>query len=356
MLRSNPSCRARFRKAQLQASANAERASQRERTTYLTSLQAAAAATASPPPTDTSPDSPDQPQAQPPKYTSLFAGRRPQKPKDTSNPMNDDILITATTDVTQSLKRTHALLSSELSRSQFAHDTLESSNAALEELNTRYSSFDDLISKSRGLLGTLLSSQKSDTWYLETAIWVLVATIAWLLFRRLLYGPLWWFAYLPLKLAWSVLVGLYGVVAGKGGSEVGTGGVGGTAQTWVSGMANGTVVPLSSTITNSPTHAAATPAHSVVRSRLGSLSDRIGSAVEEAWVSATNGVVAKSDAAGNEAQRNEQSEHGKPPRRGDGQTLRERDEQNEPRNPKKRMMEEEEGAEEGQEKGKKDEL
>jgi protein transport protein SEC20 len=37
-----------------------------------------------------------------------------------------------------------------------------------------------------------LTSQKSDTWYLETAFYILLATIAWLVWRRLLYGPTWW--------------------------------------------------------------------------------------------------------------------------------------------------------------------
>jgi len=84
------------------------------------------------------------------------------------------------------------LLTSELSRPQFAQETFDASNAALAELNVRYSGLDDLLARSKGLLGTLLRSQKSDTWYLETACWLLAGTIAWLVFRRLLYGPLWW--------------------------------------------------------------------------------------------------------------------------------------------------------------------
>lgn len=126
--------------------------------------------------------------------------------------------LNAASDVTSSLRRTHAHLSAELSRSRFARDALASSNAALAELNTRYASLDDLLARSRGLLSTLLRSQKSDTWYLETALWCLGATLAWLLFRRLVYGPLVWFVIWPVRLWWRlatwVVRGVFGLVLG----------------------------------------------------------------------------------------------------------------------------------------------
>lgn len=58
----------------------------------------------------------------------------------------------------------------------------------------------------------MLRSQKSDTWYLETAFYILVGTITWLLFRRILYGPLWWLLWLPVKLVFRVVFGFLGVV------------------------------------------------------------------------------------------------------------------------------------------------
>jgi len=71
-----------------------------------------------------------------------------------------------------------------------------------------------VLKKSRDLLGTLLRSQKSDTWYLETAFYILIATLAWLIFRRILYGP---FFKLPIflynvfafVLNWTVLKPLF---------------------------------------------------------------------------------------------------------------------------------------------------
>ena len=104
------------------------------------------------------------------------------------------------------------LMQTELSRSQFAHDTLKESTAALSQLGEQYSTLDTLLSSSRNLLSTLLKSQKSDTWYLETAFYVLVATIAWLIFRRFVYGPAWWFIWLPLKMFYKAWMGVFTAV------------------------------------------------------------------------------------------------------------------------------------------------
>jgi protein transport protein SEC20 len=115
------------------------------------------------------------------------------------------------------------MMAAELSRSQFAHDTLQESTAALAQLSETYSTLDTLLSNSRNLLGTLLRSQKSDTWYLETAFYVLLTTVFWLIFRRLLYGPTWWLVWLPLKLLWKGSMGFLTAAGIVGGSSGGTG-------------------------------------------------------------------------------------------------------------------------------------
>ena len=127
----------------------------------------------------------------------------------------EDRLVGASHDVTQSLRQTHDLMASELSRSEFAHRTLRESTRALAELSESYAGLDGMLSASRDLLGALFRSQKSDTWYLETSFYLLLATIAWLIFRRWLYGPLWWLLWLPLKLLFRGAIGLssYGLLA-----------------------------------------------------------------------------------------------------------------------------------------------
>lgn len=89
---------------------------------------------------------------------------------------------------------------------------LEQSTAALSSLSESYTDLDSLISSSRNLIGSLLRSQKSDTWYLETAFYILVGTITWLVFRRILYGPLWWLVWLPIRLFARFTFAILGVV------------------------------------------------------------------------------------------------------------------------------------------------
>ena len=103
---------------------------------------------------------------------------------------------------------------------------LEQSTEALQALTENYSDISSLLSNTRSLLSTLVRSQKSDTWYLETAFYVLVGTIIWLIFRRFLYGPLWWLVWLPLKLffrASGAGLGALGILGASGVASTTTG-------------------------------------------------------------------------------------------------------------------------------------
>jgi protein transport protein SEC20 len=121
-------------------------------------------------------------------------------------------------------------MAAELQKSQFAHDTLKESTAALAQLGETYSTLDTLLSSSKNLLGTLLRSQKSDTWYLETAFYILAATVAWLVFRRILYGPLYypvywlfWFLSIPLNMFIKGWLGIFAALDLTGGQSVESG-------------------------------------------------------------------------------------------------------------------------------------
>lgn len=133
-------------------------------------------------------------------------GDRPVAAREGQKLTQDELAINAANDVTKSLRRSHALLESNLEQSQFAMQTLEESTQALAGLGEKYSGMEGLLKTSRGLLGQLYRSQKSDTWYLETAFYILLGTIAWLIFRRLLFGPGWWLLWMPLKLFWRLTV------------------------------------------------------------------------------------------------------------------------------------------------------
>jgi protein transport protein SEC20 len=172
-----------FRKAQLTARRTLQAAQREERRLLLLSYTAEASPTESLP----------------------VQNRRSQKPPDIKS---EDKEVNASSDVTAALRRTHEMMSQELSKSQFAYDTLRESTAALERLGESYSTLDSLLSSSKNILGTLLRSQKSDTWYLETSFYLLAATIVWLLWRRLLYGPTWWLVWFPMKIFFRSLTGV----------------------------------------------------------------------------------------------------------------------------------------------------
>jgi protein transport protein SEC20 len=179
--------RGAFRRAQLQASRNAKGARQRDR-------------------------------------ELLFANRAgdpengmPGRRKGMEKLTQDELALNASADVTAALRRTHDLMQGNLQQSQFAQQTLDESSAALASLEESYGGVGDLLKGSKGLVGQLVKSQKSDTWYLETAFWILAVTISWLVFRRLLYGPLWWFVWLPFKGLWwlaALTLNAIGLTAG----------------------------------------------------------------------------------------------------------------------------------------------
>lgn len=100
------------------------------------------------------------------------------------------------------------------------HETLEEGTANLKTLDSTYARVGGMLSNSGQLLGVLMKSTKSDTWYLETTFWMLVAVLGWLVFRRFLYGPLWWIVWLPLRIVFKTGTGAVGMVGGKGGARM----------------------------------------------------------------------------------------------------------------------------------------
>ncbi|EEA19068.1 Protein transport protein sec20 [Talaromyces marneffei ATCC 18224] len=199
--------RTEFRTAQLQANRNAEAARRKEREMLFT---------------------------------------RPSERAETAKGANkftqNDVVVNASSDVTAALRRTHELMQAELSRSQFAQETLEQSTAALSSLSESYANLDSVLSSTRTLVSSLLRSQKSDTWYLETSFYLLIGTIAWLVFRRLLYGPMWWLAWMPVKTLYNLVASVIGL-ATISSSVATTTSVVGTGGTAVANVPGGTDTP-----------------------------------------------------------------------------------------------------------------
>ncbi|KAK3497248.1 Sec20-domain-containing protein [Neurospora hispaniola] len=239
-------CRTSFRKAQLAARRNLETAQRLERQLLLASYVAVAAnlaasdrgsgastpvstaapsgaqptsTTTTPPPLPTPAASSDAPLLDP--RQALFGNRRRKQHQTNLPPSHDSEVVSASSTVTDALRRTHALIASEVAKSAFASQTLAESTAALKELQRSYEGIDSLLSRSRDLVSTLLQSQKSDTWYLRTSLYMLLCTLGWLVFRRWLYGPLWWVLWLPLRMVWKGGRVAYGVSTHHGGHGAG---------------------------------------------------------------------------------------------------------------------------------------
>jgi len=271
----------------------------------------------------------------------LFAGRNKTAARKGLN--KDEVLVHASTDVTSALRRTHDLLSTELSRSRFAQETFDESTAALAQLGEDYSNLDTLLSSSKNLLGTLLRSQKSDTWYLETAFYILLTTLCWLFFRRILYGP---FVKLPLFfwkvglffvnwILWKPLFAVLsavGIVSSGSTAAAGTTGLSRTAD-----ISSTTRAPL---IVQPSATGRAEPFPSGMADRQGIPAGAGGAGAKKDPDAELKGKM--SEAIGKMAEASGKEEEQKDaekelPRRGDGTILQERGD--EPKNPKKKNFE-----------------
>lgn len=237
-------------------------------------------------------------------------------------------MLSASNDVTESMRRTHDLMAAELSKSDFAHSALRESTAALSQLSENYSSLDAMLSSSRALLGTLLKSQKTDTWYLQSAFYLLVVTLCWLVFRRLLWGPTWWLVWLPLKLLFRSAVTVTSVVGRQRSSqEAGLASDAATMRSTVSQQQQQQVYMNNEGVPTAQV--------SYESDQPQEISDYVMEEVEKIInESAEEGSPEATDAAGGEAEKAQDAGQ----RGEEGTVLRER-RADEPPNPKKRMME-----------------
>lgn len=207
--RGNDSYRVAFRRAQITARANLVAAVHKERQLVMSAY------------TDPEPEQEHNHNHEPvePARRPAAADRNASSllHRHTALSDEDQQTVGASTDVTLALRRTHDLIVAELARSEYAHQTLVESSQALAQLNESYGSLEGMLASSRDLLGTLVRSQKSDTWYLQTSLYMLLGTLAWLVFRRFLYGPVWWLVWLPLRLVFGTgwMVGKAVVPAGR---------------------------------------------------------------------------------------------------------------------------------------------
>ena len=108
----------------------------------------------------------------------------------TTTSSNDATLLTAASDVTIALKRTHALLEQELEKSTISLESLNNSTQTLRQLENRYGAFDVLLRGSKKLIIELERADKWDRWMIYGGLAMFGLTCLWIVYRRLLRGPL----------------------------------------------------------------------------------------------------------------------------------------------------------------------
>lgn len=194
------SYRATFRQAQLSARKRLAEAQRTERAAVLQSCSPPSPTAA--PPADEAPS----PRAHSPPRAP------PRKTQASALSDEDQQVVAASAEATRGLHRLRDNIEKALLLSNSTHETLEESSAALAGLGESYTSLETMLSSSKQLVATLLRSRKSDTWYLQTSMYMLLVTLAWLVFRRWLYGPVWWLVWLPLRLVFRTSVGVGNVM------------------------------------------------------------------------------------------------------------------------------------------------
>ncbi|KAK3329008.1 Sec20-domain-containing protein [Apodospora peruviana] len=210
-------CRSSFRKAQLQARNSLLAAQKLERQLLLGSFTPSVPA--SPVVSAVDIQQPEKQNHQNGNITETPVFSRPRRNHHKRNKDRD--VVSASSDVTEALRRTHSMITDEVSKSAFARQTLAESTEALKQLQQNYEGIDGLLTRSRALVGTLLKSQKSDTWYLRTAFYICLATLAWLVFRRFMYGPLWWLVWFPMRTFFRTASRAGSAISSSGGKSSG---------------------------------------------------------------------------------------------------------------------------------------
>ncbi|KAK0657631.1 Sec20-domain-containing protein [Cercophora newfieldiana] len=225
--------RTSFRKAQISARRNLEEAQKLERQALFASYTASVLPSSTTTGNNTSPK---------PTHTELFSARDRRRMREKEKLGARDV-VSASSDVTDALRRTHALIAGEVAKSAFATQTLAESTAALKELQQTYDGIDGMLAKSRDLVGALMTSQKSDTWYLRTSFYMLLCTLGWLVFRRFLYGPLWWVVWFPVRTTFRTGKAVSNLAGGGAGSGASMAVVDSAGKTKVVGIEEEGAVP-----------------------------------------------------------------------------------------------------------------
>lgn len=92
-------------------------------------------------------------------------------------------------DITQTLRRVHQMATTEVAKSHLNIEELEYSTKQLNELDERYTAVSVLLAGSSKLVRHLEQADKKDRQYMIMALSFLALTFCWVVWRRVLKGP-----------------------------------------------------------------------------------------------------------------------------------------------------------------------
>lgn len=98
-------------------------------------------------------------------------------------------VLQASSDVTAGLRKTHALMSEELSRTALSQELLDESSATLERLNEEYTTFGTILIGSKRLLKELENADRIDQLWIWGSFGFFCLVVAFILYRRILSRP-----------------------------------------------------------------------------------------------------------------------------------------------------------------------
>ncbi|KAL8293724.1 hypothetical protein RQP46_000425 [Phenoliferia psychrophenolica] len=103
-----------------------------------------------------------------------------------TNASADDALMSATTDVTEGLRRTLQLMQQELDRSLISNELLQSQTSTMQMTSDQYSTFSTLLTTSKALITSLEQADMLDRLILLFAFIFFCLCCAWIIKRRVL--------------------------------------------------------------------------------------------------------------------------------------------------------------------------
>lgn len=112
------------------------------------------------------------------------AARRSRRDEDTSSSV-----LSASSDVTSELRKTHALMSEELSKSALSQELLAQSSSTLTALGEEYTAFGAILNGSKRLLKELENADRTDQLWIWGSFGFFCVVVAWILYRRILSRP-----------------------------------------------------------------------------------------------------------------------------------------------------------------------